>query len=192
MALHQAIFVVRARACVCVWRATGALQRCAGEPAPNRGLSKATRTCWGGRRVQPARTEEYPESCWFNVFVLHQNRVQRGASAKNTVREQDLAKFLDLVVWGHEHDCIPDTTVRLPLIMIKKQSSLWGGISLSISQRSHPITNVPFVAELLVRMYPLQYSRLCVVQHPHGVCLSTQNRNGRLTTSVGLPCRNCN
>lgn len=40
---------------------------------------------------------------WFNVMVLHQNRADRGP--KNYVPEEILPEFLDLVVWGHEHDC---------------------------------------------------------------------------------------
>lgn len=40
---------------------------------------------------------------WFNIMVLHQNRAERGP--KNYVPEEILPEFLDLVVWGHEHDC---------------------------------------------------------------------------------------
>lgn len=41
---------------------------------------------------------------WFNIFVLHQNRVgNRGI--KNFIPEACIPDFLHLVVWGHEHDC---------------------------------------------------------------------------------------
>ncbi|XP_031620222.1 double-strand break repair protein MRE11 [Contarinia nasturtii] len=40
---------------------------------------------------------------WFNVMVLHQNRVDRGP--KNYVPEEVLPDMLDFVLWGHEHDC---------------------------------------------------------------------------------------
>ncbi|XP_059059515.1 double-strand break repair protein MRE11 [Achroia grisella] len=40
---------------------------------------------------------------WFNLLTLHQNRADRGPS--NYIREDVLPSFLDLVVWGHEHDC---------------------------------------------------------------------------------------
>lgn len=46
------------------------------------------------------------------MFVLHQNRVSHGASGKNAVREDLLANFLDIVIWGHEHECLPDPAVR--------------------------------------------------------------------------------
>ena len=40
---------------------------------------------------------------WFNIFVLHQNRVDRGP--KSFIAEQMLPYFLNLVIWGHEHEC---------------------------------------------------------------------------------------
>ncbi|KAJ1846054.1 meiotic recombination, partial [Coemansia sp. RSA 2708] len=43
---------------------------------------------------------------WFNLMVLHQNRVAHGP--KNHIPEHFLSGFLDLVVWGHEHQCQVD------------------------------------------------------------------------------------
>lgn len=48
------------------------------------------------------RPKEFVDD-WFNIFVLHQNRVMRGAN--NYIPEHVLDPFLDLVVWGHEHEC---------------------------------------------------------------------------------------
>ncbi|XP_014601680.1 PREDICTED: double-strand break repair protein MRE11A isoform X1 [Polistes canadensis] len=45
--------------------------------------------------------KEIPEC--FNILVLHQNRVQH--SLTDFVPENKLPKFLNLVVWGHEHQC---------------------------------------------------------------------------------------
>lgn len=53
------------------------------------------------KKVEMLRDEEHD---WFNILVLHQNRAEdRGAG--NFIKEDELPKFLDLVVWGHEHDC---------------------------------------------------------------------------------------
>ncbi|GIL58031.1 hypothetical protein Vafri_13231 [Volvox africanus] len=57
---------------------------------------------------RPAASPGYPTDCWINMFVLHQNRVQHTAFAKACVREEHLPPFLDLAVWGHEHECRPD------------------------------------------------------------------------------------
>ncbi|XP_075054844.1 double-strand break repair protein MRE11 isoform X2 [Mixophyes fleayi] len=43
------------------------------------------------------------ESSWFNLFVIHQNRSKHGAT--NYIPEQFLDEFIDLVIWGHEHEC---------------------------------------------------------------------------------------
>ncbi|XP_055840400.1 double-strand break repair protein MRE11-like [Episyrphus balteatus] len=40
---------------------------------------------------------------WFNLMVIHQNRADRGR--KNYIPEEILPDFLDLILWGHEHDC---------------------------------------------------------------------------------------
>ena len=46
--------------------------------------------------------EEF-EDQWFNILVLHQNRARHGS--KNYTGEHLLPDFVDLVFWGHEHEC---------------------------------------------------------------------------------------
>uniref|UniRef100_H3CQQ5 Double-strand break repair protein n=1 Tax=Tetraodon nigroviridis TaxID=99883 RepID=H3CQQ5_TETNG len=45
---------------------------------------------------------------WFNLFAIHQNRSKHGPT--NYIPEQFLDDFLDLVVWGHEHECLITAT----------------------------------------------------------------------------------
>lgn len=40
---------------------------------------------------------------WFNMFVIHQNRSKH--TMTNYIPEQFLDDFIDLVIWGHEHEC---------------------------------------------------------------------------------------
>ena len=40
---------------------------------------------------------------WFNLFLIHQNRSKHGPT--NHIPEQFLDDFIDLVIWGHEHEC---------------------------------------------------------------------------------------
>ncbi|VDD78501.1 unnamed protein product [Mesocestoides corti] len=40
---------------------------------------------------------------WFSVAVVHQNRVRHGPTGY--LPEHFLPDFLDVVIWGHEHDC---------------------------------------------------------------------------------------
>lgn len=53
------------------------------------------------KKVEMQRPDETLD--WFNLFVLHQNRADRGPG--NYISEDVLPNFLDLVIWGHEHDC---------------------------------------------------------------------------------------
>ncbi len=57
--------------------------------------------------IRPQPTADCSLDDWLSVMVLHQNRVERGAQSKNSVQESHLPAFLDVVVWGHEHECKP-------------------------------------------------------------------------------------
>lgn len=50
------------------------------------------------------RPAEHAEE-WFSIFVVHQNRDDKGRGSKNCVPESVIPDFIDLVVWGHEHEC---------------------------------------------------------------------------------------
>lgn len=53
--------------------------------------------------LRPAQdTDDAPE--FFNLFALHQNR-DKGRGSKNCVHETMIPEWMDLVCWGHEHEC---------------------------------------------------------------------------------------
>ncbi|XP_052608493.1 double-strand break repair protein MRE11 isoform X2 [Peromyscus californicus insignis] len=54
------------------------------------------------KKVTMLRPKE-DEHSWFNLFVIHQNRSKHGNT--NFIPEQFLDDFIDLVIWGHEHEC---------------------------------------------------------------------------------------
>ncbi|XP_073033146.1 double-strand break repair protein MRE11 isoform X4 [Primulina eburnea] len=56
--------------------------------------------------MRPEAQEGCQVSDWFNMLVLHQNRVK--ANPKNAINEHFLPRFLDFIVWGHEHECLVD------------------------------------------------------------------------------------
>lgn len=56
--------------------------------------------------MRPEVQEGCQVSDWFNILVLHQNRVK--SNPKNAINEHFLPRFLDFVVWGHEHECLID------------------------------------------------------------------------------------
>lgn len=45
------------------------------------------------------------EDEWFNIMCVHQNHT--GHTNTAFLPEQFLPDFLDIVIWGHEHECIP-------------------------------------------------------------------------------------
>lgn len=61
--------------------------------------------------MRPASQEDFPQSAWYNIFALHQNRMAHAGSNKDFMKESFLPRFLDFVVWGHEHECISEPWV---------------------------------------------------------------------------------
>ncbi|CAL8353748.1 unnamed protein product [Lota lota] len=59
------------------------------------------------KQVTMLRPKE-DEDQWFNLFTIHQNRSKHGPT--NYIPEQFLDEFIDLVVWGHEHECLISPT----------------------------------------------------------------------------------
>ncbi|KAH9818060.1 double-strand break repair protein MRE11 [Melampsora americana] len=54
-------------------------------------------------RIRMSRPAEYRDE-WFNLMLVHQNRVAHGP--KNSVPENGFGREINLVIWGHEHDCL--------------------------------------------------------------------------------------
>ncbi|SCV70228.1 BQ2448_1622 [Microbotryum intermedium] len=46
---------------------------------------------------------------WFNIVLVHQNRVAHGKKSNNTA-DGAFSDDAHLIVWGHEHDCIEQAT----------------------------------------------------------------------------------
>ena len=61
---------------------------------------------WQSKKV---RFQRPGEGEWFNIFALHQNR-DYGRGSKNCVHESMIPEWMDLIVWGHEHECLIDPT----------------------------------------------------------------------------------
>ncbi|KAF9224725.1 DNA repair exonuclease [Gyrodon lividus] len=61
---------------------------------------------------------------WFNILLLHQNRVRHGP--QESVPEGMFDDSVDLVVWGHEHDCriVPESVAGKPYHITQPGSSV--------------------------------------------------------------------
>ncbi|CAE7913034.1 MRE11 [Symbiodinium necroappetens] len=71
---------------------------------------------------------------WFHVMILHQNRHKGNKGAvpsKACIHEEMLPSFLDLVIWGHEHDCQvkPQESLRGEFYVMQPGSSVATSLS---------------------------------------------------------------
>eukprot|EP01135_Chromosphaera_perkinsii_P004833 Nk52_evm11s298 gene=Nk52_evmTU11s298 len=101
------------------------------------------------KMLTPTEDEE-----WFSLFVLHQNRVKHGPT--NYIPEDFLPDFLDLVMWGHEHECLiePTPCASGEFLVSQPGSSVATALSdgeskkkhigiLKIKGKKHEITPIP-------------------------------------------------
>ncbi|XP_023225241.1 double-strand break repair protein MRE11-like [Centruroides sculpturatus] len=118
-------------------------------------------------KVTMLRPRENPEN-WFNLFVLHQNRVKHGVT--NYIPEQFLDDFLDLVIWGHEHECLikPEWNTEQNFFVSQPGSSIATSLTpgeaakkhvglLQIHKRSFKMTKIPLQT---VRQFYIEYISL--------------------------------
>lgn len=68
---------------------------------------------WNQKKIRFVRpSQEQGRDEMFNIFVLHQNR-DYGRGSKNCIHESMIPEWMDLVIWGNEHECIPSVTESL-------------------------------------------------------------------------------
>ncbi|KDQ12534.1 hypothetical protein BOTBODRAFT_34499 [Botryobasidium botryosum FD-172 SS1] len=74
---------------------------------------------------------------WFNILVLHQNRVKHGP--QESVPEGMFDDSIDLVIWGHEHDCriLPEEVAGKDYKIIQPGSSVATSLAEGESIEKH-------------------------------------------------------
>ena len=75
---------------------------------------------------------------WFNIFTLHQNR-DLGRGSKNCVHESMIPEWMDLVVWGHEHECLitPSESLVGTFRITQPGSSVATSLTAGEARRKH-------------------------------------------------------
>ncbi|OMJ21903.1 Double-strand break repair protein MRE11A [Smittium culicis] len=70
---------------------------------------------------------------YFNIMVFHQNRSPHGRT--NYIPEEFLESFIDVVLWGHEHECLidPQPNTAKKFFVIQPGSSVATSLSLGES-----------------------------------------------------------
>ncbi|KAA1467120.1 DNA repair exonuclease [Dentipellis sp. KUC8613] len=74
---------------------------------------------------------------WFNLLLLHQNRVKHGP--QESVPEGMFDDSVDLVVWGHEHDCriIPEPVAGKNYRICQPGSSVATSLAMGEAEPKH-------------------------------------------------------
>ncbi|KAG6840299.1 meiotic recombination [Blastosporella zonata] len=119
---------------------------------------------------------------WFNLLLLHQNRVKHGP--QESVPEGMFDDSIDLVVWGHEHDCriIPEPVAGKNYYITQPGSSVATSLAdgealekhvalLQIQGKEFQMTPLPLRT---VRPFVLEEVALSEVAEEEGIDLSDQ------------------
>ncbi|OZJ02139.1 hypothetical protein BZG36_04801 [Bifiguratus adelaidae] len=104
------------------------------------------------RKVKMLRPAEDTDD-WFNIMLFHQNRVKHGKT--DYIPENFLDDFLDLVIWGHEHECLiqPQESVGEGYDISQPGSSIATSLIEGEAKRKHigilKITNKEYELETI-------------------------------------------
>lgn len=93
---------------------------------------------------------------WFSIFLIHQNRAQRGST--KAIADTAMPHWLDYVVWGHEHDSHPSMTKTKPPV-IQPGSSVATSLAFGESLPKHAVLLEIRKGKLKHRNIPLQTVR---------------------------------
>ncbi|TRY53215.1 DNA repair and meiosis protein Mre11 [Cryptosporidium tyzzeri] len=82
------------------------------------------------------------DSEWFSILLFHQNRKKGnfgGTLSKDSIPESFLPDFLDLIIWGHEHECIvnPVEVANKNFFVLQPGSSIATSLIASESLQKH-------------------------------------------------------
>ncbi|OII74585.1 DNA repair and meiosis protein MRE11 [Cryptosporidium ubiquitum] len=84
------------------------------------------------------------DSEWFSILLFHQNRRKGnfgGTLSKDSIPESFLPDFLDLIIWGHEHECIVDPVevANKNFFVLQPGSSIATSLIASESLQKHVV-----------------------------------------------------
>jgi len=115
--------------------------------------------CPGTVAIGEAGDESKEEEDWFHLLVVHQNRAERGP--KNYLPEDLLPPFLDLVIWGHEHDCRiePEENAKQRFYVSQPGSSVPTSLSEGEAKKKHVGLLEIYKGKFKLKALPLQTVR---------------------------------
>eukprot|EP01039_Chlorochromonas_danica_P003315 gene3315-3636_t len=117
---------------------------------------------WNQKKVKFVRlTEEQGRDDFFNIFVLHQNR-DYGRGKKSCLHESMIPDWMDLVIWGNEHECLPNLSESVVGTYRILQPGSSVACSLSAGESSERPKHMVFfeVKERKFRSKPIRYQNV--------------------------------
>uniref|UniRef100_A0A914HEQ5 Double-strand break repair protein n=1 Tax=Globodera rostochiensis TaxID=31243 RepID=A0A914HEQ5_GLORO len=125
-------------------------------------------------RVKFNRPEGDDPGSWFSILVLHQNRPPRSQlrSTKSHLSFRNIPFFFDLVIWGHEHECLidPDFKYMDPndsnkgFYIVQPGSTVATALSVEESKKKHIGILSVRGKEFKLKKIPLQTTRQIIVE----------------------------
>lgn len=137
--------------------------------------------------LAPPNVEEY-----FHVMAIHQNRYRGGSGgqpAKNCVHLSFLPSFLNLVVWAHEHECIPapEHSVESGFFVLQSGSSIQTSLSISEQSPKHAFLVEIHKSDFRVRAIPLMTVRSLMIDElilPGNIALNSPQAETLMVSKV--------
>ncbi|ORZ34906.1 Metallo-dependent phosphatase-like protein [Catenaria anguillulae PL171] len=110
------------------------------------------------KKVNLLRPHEFHDD-WFNLMVVHQNRVPHGKT--NYLPETFLDPFLHLVLWGHEHECLIDPVfnTQQEFYVTQPGSSIATALSEGEAKKKHVAVLKIFKSSFEIDKIPLRTVR---------------------------------
>ncbi|KAH8049665.1 manganese ion binding protein [Aureococcus anophagefferens] len=107
------------------------LRPAARPPAPGAARARAPGAPRDG--PSPRRAQAEDGATYFSVLVLHQNR-DAGRGRNACVHESMIPEWFDLVVWGHEHECLVEP--RESAVGTFRVTQPGSGVATALSERA--------------------------------------------------------
>ena len=137
--------------------------------------------------LAPPNLEEY-----FHIMAIHQNRYRGGAGgqpAKNCVHLSFLPSFLNLIVWAHEHECIPspEHSVECGFFVLQSGSSIQTSLSVSEQSPKHVFLLEVHKSDFRVHPIPLLSVRSLLIDEtilPSNTALNSAQAESLMVSKV--------
>lgn len=108
------------------------------------------------QKVSWIRPKKEANSNWFNIGIVHQNRIRHSTQYKDCLPEEFLPKFLDIIYWGHEHECRIDLEDSLTGNFYITQPGSTIATSLSQSESSAKYVGIMEIKGEQCRIVPIK------------------------------------